>query len=157
MLKRFFIFLEWVLVIFLGGQALLYILLSVSVLFSHSDEIRQAKKDGTYYSAPAVTQSYFNRTLTVDGVAYDGKELRIYMTGRHFGSGSILPSDFRVTTDTGEEFSIHGGHVSSSAYFAKGMYHMESVPANLHSIRVHQEQYGEAFSFTIPLGEGGKP
>ncbi|EMT52726.1 hypothetical protein I532_08102 [Brevibacillus borstelensis AK1] len=153
-MKRFFTFLEWFLVICLGGQVLLLLIASFTVLFANADEIRSAKKEGTFYPGPGISQTYYNRELTVDGVRYDGSTLKVYMTSRGSGSAS-LPSFVNIASDTGQDLDVRSGGQSFSWFVSKGYYLIKEAPSDLQSIRIYAESYGQSFSFTVPLAKGG--
>ncbi|MEJ8545657.1 hypothetical protein [Brevibacillus borstelensis] len=154
MMKRFFTFLEWVLVLFFGGQVLLLLISSFTVLFANADEIRLAKKAGTFYPGPGISQTYYNREFTVDGVRYNGKTLEVYMTSRGFGSNS-LPSFVKIASDTGQDLDVSSSGASGGWLLSKGSYLVKEAPSDLQSIRIYDESYGQSFSFTVPLMKGG--
>jgi hypothetical protein len=156
-MKRMLLIAEWTLLIVFGGQVLLLVAGSFADLFAFSDDWREARKQGTFFPGPPGAQTYFGRSLTVDAVVYDGERLSVYMTGRKFGAGGKLPSPITVTADTGEVLHETGGSRSTNLFFAKGEYRFETRSADIKGIRIHQESYGESFSFTVPLAKGGTP
>ncbi|MDA5109966.1 hypothetical protein O3V59_16490 [Brevibacillus thermoruber] len=50
-----------------------------------------------------------------------------------------------------------GRHEANAARRGVGEYRFEPRSADIKAIRIHQERYGESFSFTVPLAKGGTP
>lgn len=148
-------FSEWTLLILFIGFAVL-ISSPFSDMFSFGKDIRHAKREGIYFDANTHFQTYFGKSVRLDGVVYDQKEIHVYMTGKHLGPYGKLPNKILVTSDTGATFESWGGGSTTNAFRSRGYYQFKELPPGIKSINIHNEAYGESFSFNISL-QGGDP
>lgn len=148
-------FSEWTLLILFIGFAVL-ISLPFSDMFNFNKDIRQAKREGVYFDADTHFQTYFDKSVRLDGVVYNQKEIIVYMTGKQLGPYGKLPNRILVTTDTGATFESMGGGNTTNTFRSRGYFHLKEVPPGIKSITVHNEAYSESFSFNIAL-QGGDP
>lgn len=147
---------EWTLLILLGIHFLMMYFAPILNSSSFNDDIREAKKQGSYFEGSPETQTYYGKKLRVNGVIYgaDG-DLRVIMTGTGMLPNK-LPNRVQVQTDSGAMLDQRGSSSSNNALRSEGDYLFSSVPQGIRSVRIFNEAYGESFSFTIPLSGGGR-
>lgn len=143
-------FSEWTLLILFIGFAVL-ISQPFSDMFNIDKDIRQAKREGVYFDADTHFQTYFDKSVRLDGVVYDQKEILVYMTGKQLGPYGKFPNKILVTTDTGATFESMGGGNTTNAFRSRGYFHFKEVPPGIKWITVLNEAYSESFSFNIAL------
>jgi hypothetical protein len=148
-------FSEWTLLILFTGFAVL-ISLPFSDMFNFDNDIRQSKREGVYFDADTKFQTYFDKSVRLDGVVYDQKEILVFMTGKQLGPYGKLPNRILITTDTGDTFESMGGGNTTNSFRSRGYFHFKEVPPGIKSITVHNETFSESFSFNIAL-QGGDP
>jgi hypothetical protein len=145
---------EWVLLIVIGGLALLLGFPSID-LFGHHAELSEAKKKGIYYKVEADKQTYFNKEVNIDGVVYGEGKLVVYMSSQELLSVPLLPNSIQIKTDSNEVFENNSSAKHMRLYRSYGEFTFSNVPPDMKSVTVFNEAYGESFSFPISL-EGGR-
>ncbi|WP_169087834.1 hypothetical protein [Paenibacillus sp. PL91] len=153
-MRKALVAVEWLLLIVVGGLALLLVL-PIFDLFDRDEELSAAKKKGHYYEVKADKQTYFNKKISLDGVVYGDGKLIIYMTSKGLFRYHNLPNNIQVKTDTNEVLDYQSSGSSNNIYKSSGAFNFNDVPAGIKSITVFKEAYGESFSFQVSL-EGGK-
>ncbi|MFE5318983.1 hypothetical protein ACFQ88_09770 [Paenibacillus sp. NPDC056579] len=149
---------EWLLLIFVLGGLLLAIL-PFSDMFHFGRDMKDARNQGIYYPGPgsAERQAYYRSSLQVDGVVYDGGELRLYMTATRLGPSNRLPLQVKLRTDGGALLESSGSGSTNTAIRSQGYYAFKDVPEGIRSATFFYDSFGESFRFDIPLQSGGKP
>lgn len=148
---------EWVLLILL----VLYLapmVMSFSHMHHFSRDIKQAKKEESFYPGSPDRQPYYDNKLRIDGIIYREGQLSVYMTGTGLGPYGKLPSNLQVETDSGVPLQYSGGGSSHNVWRTKGYYLFKNVPDQIRSltIRNREPSYGQSFMFHISLEGGGR-
>lgn len=144
---------EWLLLVVVGGYALLFLLPSFD-LFDVDPQLNEAKKQGYYYEVNAGNQTFFNKKVTVNGVIYGEGKLIVYMTSKGLLSLPKLPNNIQVITDSNEVLEYQSSGASSSILKSSGYFTFEQVPDGFKNITIFREAYGESFSFSVSFEEG---
>jgi len=144
---------EWVLLAFIGGVALLIALPSID-LFDHDAELSEAKKKGIYYKADVDKQTYFNKIVNIDGVVYGEGKLVVYLSATGLFREIQLPNSMQLKTDLNEVLDYSSSARHTRLYRSHGEFTFNNVPPNMKSVTVFKEAYGESFSFPISLERG---
>ncbi len=145
---------EWMLLSVLIVQVIMVTLVPLANLNRLSDDVRKAKKQGSFFEGSPEIQTYFGKKIRLNGVLYDGDgELSVYMTGTG-KTPSKLPNRVQVQTDSGFLLDQRGSSSSNHSFRSDGDYLFSNVPQGIRSVRIFNEAYGESFSFTIPLTRG---
>ncbi|MFX3633847.1 MAG: hypothetical protein ACE3L7_26190 [Candidatus Pristimantibacillus sp.] len=152
-IRKFILFVEWTLLIVIGGSALL-LMLPYSDMYHFNRDIKEAKRQGIYYEGSSKKQTYYGRRIRVDGVVYDKNQLIVYMTGAGMGPSNKLPNRVQVRSETGQLLDSSSGGSSTNVLRSRGYFEFRDVPIGLEQITIFNESYGQSFSFLIPL-EGG--
>ena len=150
--SRWLTSIEWVLLV-VGALMIAISIIPFSDMYDFSRAVREAKKDNIYYDGPKETQTYFNRSLRVEGVIYDGSELTVMVRGCRFGPHEKLPQHAYLKTINGEEIGWSGSGSSSTVFCARGFFNYENVPTEISQVEFTNEAFGESFSFILDLSK----
>ncbi|OMF32198.1 hypothetical protein BK133_14330 [Paenibacillus sp. FSL H8-0548] len=144
---------EWLLLVVVGGFALLLVLPAID-WFDRDPQVKEAKKQGYYYEVNADKQTFFKKKFTVDSVIYGDGKLIVYMTSEGLLSWPNLPNNIQIITDSNEVLEHQSAGASTSIFKSSGYFTFKQVPEGLKSITIFREAYGESISFPVSFEEG---
>jgi len=147
---------EWVLLILLVLH-LVPMIIPFSDMHHFSRDIKQAKKEGSFYPGSPDRQTYYDSKLRIDGIIYRKGQLSVYMTGTGLGPYSKLPANLQIETDSGMPLQYSGGG-SSHGLRTQGYYVFKNVPDQIRSVTIRNPEpaYGQSFAFPLSLEGSGR-
>jgi hypothetical protein len=152
-MRKALVAVEWLLLIVVGGLALLLVL-PVFDVFDRDEELSAAKKKGYYYEVNADKQTYFSKKLSLDGVVYGEGKLVVYMTSKGLFRYHNLPNNIQVKTDTNEGLNHNSSGASNNIYKSSGEFNFNDVPSGINPLRFLRKPMGSPSRFRSRLKEG---